>query len=437
MAKPLKTLSVGVMGIFCLSAVAMIQPRAADFHREDAPMTDPFYAPPVERVETHVLEAGQTLTEVLNDASITGADMANLLLALREHSNPHMVGAGAEVTVRRWADDGNPRTVEVRFNADTTVRLDKSDAGWASRIAVTPTQVDTVFISGTIDEGHSLYSAMVEDDELNLPAAEKVRLVGELADIYSYKLDFAHEIQPGDSYRLVYQRETRPDGSTRKRQILASEVKNQGKLFNAFYFGGKGEASAGYFDEKGLSLRQGFSRYPVDFARITSAFSWKRYHPILGIYRAHLGTDFGAAYGSPVKATGDGVVISAGSAGGYGNLVELRHVNGYTTRYAHLSRFARGLHVGKHVSQGQVIAYVGQSGLATGPHLHYELRQNGRALDLKTAKLPPAGFINPSVKAQFAALVSDRSVLLDRARAGMQKLAHAGRDPNSKMESGR
>jgi murein DD-endopeptidase MepM/ murein hydrolase activator NlpD len=436
MAKPLKTLSVGVVGIFCLSAVAMIQPRPADLHREDAPMTDAFYAPPVERVETHVLEKGQTLTEVLNDASITGADMANLLLALREHFNPHMVGAGAEVTVRRWADDGNPRTVEVRFNADSTVRLDKNDAGWASRLAVTPTAIDTVFISGSIDEGHSLYSALVEDDELDLPAAEKVRLVSELADIYAYKLDFAHEIQPGDSYRLVYERETRPDGSTRKRRILAAEVQNQGRFFTAFYFAGKGE-SGGYFDSEGRSLRQGFSRYPVDFVRITSTFSWKRYHPILGMFRAHLGTDFGAAYGTPVKSTGDGVIVTAGRSGGYGNLVEIRHVNGFSTRYAHLSRFGRGIYVGKHVTQGQVVAFVGQTGLATGPHLHYELRQNGRALDLRTAKLPPAGFINPQARAEFRLLVNDRSVLLARALSANVKVAHAGRDPNTKMESGR
>src|SRR5690606_25861737 len=131
-----------------------------------------------------------------------------------------------------------------------------------------------------------------------------------------------------------------------------------------------------YYDEKGGSLRRGFTRYPIEFARVTSRFNPNRKHPVLGVNRAHLGTDIGARTGTPVRSTADGTVTFAGKQGGYGNMVIVRHANGYTTRYAHLSRFAAGMRAGRKVALKETIGYVGQTGLATGPHLHYELRKN-------------------------------------------------------------
>jgi murein DD-endopeptidase MepM/ murein hydrolase activator NlpD len=424
-----------VLGIFCFSLVAMLEPRAPLPNREDAPLLPLFFAPPVERVETHVLERGQTLSQVLSHAAFPGAELHTLLSTLSGHGNPDRLTAGSEVTVRRWAETGAPRAVEIRMNADTTVRLERSDIGWNGSLAVTPTRHDTVFIAGSIEAGRNLYSALVEDDELDLPPAERIQLVSDLAEIYAYKLDFAHEIQPGDTYRLVYEREARPDGSTRRRRILAAEVQNQGKMFTAVHFASRTDTQ-GYYDNEGRTLRQGFRRYPVDFVRITSTFAWKRYHPVLGFWRAHLGTDFGAAQGTPVRATGDGTVLQAGRSGGYGNVVELRHNGGYTTRYAHLSRFARGVGHGRRVVQGEIIGYVGMTGLATGPHLHYELRQNGRALDLRTAKLPPAGVLANSSRVEFQRVLYERTRLLTHADLAVKKLARDARDPDSKLERG-
>jgi murein DD-endopeptidase MepM/ murein hydrolase activator NlpD len=301
----------------------------------------------------------------------------------------------------------------LRLNADTTVVLAKEDVGWAGSLILTPVVVDTVYVAGSIDAGTTLYTSLVLDESINLPAAERVQLASELGSIYAYTIDFSREIQPGDSYQIAYEREARPDGTARSRRILISEVVNQGKHISAVYFN-RGSID-GYYTTEGQSLRKGFRRSPLDFTRVTSSFGWSRYHPILGIYRAHLGTDYGANYGTPVYAVADGSVVSAGRDRGYGNVVVLRHHNGYTTRYAHLRSFAKSVQGGRRVKQNQVIGYVGSTGLATGPHLHFELRQNGRPVDSRKVKLPGAPPIPADYRSEFKRLVAERLALLEQA----------------------
>ena len=397
-----------------MGAVTIMGPPERSIPKESARVVGPLYAAPVERVETHVLSSGETLSGVLASASIAGREFADMLMALREHQSPRRLSAGTEVTIRRWLSTGEPRAVEIRLNADSTVRLARTDLGWRGAVQITPVVLDTVFASGVIDEGRTLYEAIVRDESSNLPPAERIQLVGELADIYEYRLDFTREIQPGDAYRLVYERERRPDGTARRRRILISEVQNRGLSYSAVFFDG-GPLANGYFDRDGRSLKRGFSRYPIRYPRVTSNFSWRRYHPILGRYRAHLGTDYGANAGEPVRATADGIIVARGVSGGYGNLVEIRHANGYTTRYAHLSRFASDQRRGSGVKQGQTIGYVGSTGLATAPHLHYELRRNGQPIDARSAKLPDGAPVPKAYQAAFAEIVDDRLVLLSRA----------------------
>jgi murein DD-endopeptidase MepM/ murein hydrolase activator NlpD len=387
----------------------------------EAPVLSAIHAAPAERVETHVLQRGETLSHLLGRASITGGELSNLLLVLREHRSPRQLQEGLEVTIRRWFSSGEPRQVEVRLNADSTVRLRSvPEAGWSSDVVVTPTVVDTVFARGVIGSGRTLYHAVLEDEELDLPLAERIAMVSELAEVFVFRLDFARDIQPGDRYRLAYEREARPDGTARSRKILIAELENRGRLYPALHFS-SGE-TGGYYDNTGASLRTAFRRYPVDYVRITSAFSWRRYHPVLGVYRGHLGTDFGAPTGTRILAAGDGTVSFVGRRGGYGNVVELRHPGGYTTLYAHMSRFASGMRAGRGVKQGEVIGYVGSTGLATGPHVHYELRKNGQPLDARTAKLPPgAPPISAALRGAFEEVLRDRQALLDRiAPAGLQ-----------------
>ncbi|HEX6560100.1 MAG TPA: hypothetical protein VF021_11575, partial [Longimicrobiales bacterium] len=230
--------SVLLIAAASLGAFTVWQPHEsrAVTDRDHALALDPVQVQPIENVETHIIQRGETLSGVLSAAAVVGQDLADALLALREHQNPRRLTEGAEVTVHRWSGSGAPRSVELRLNADSTVILAKSDAGWNGRLILTPTVVDTVFVAGRIDQGKTLYESLVLDETLNLPAAERVQLVDELADIYMYTIDFAHEIQPGDSYEVAYEREARPDGTARNRRILISEVVNQGKHVSAVYF---------------------------------------------------------------------------------------------------------------------------------------------------------------------------------------------------------
>lgn len=218
-----------------------------------------------------------------------------------------------------------------------------------------------------------------------------------------WSIDFNRDIQPGDRFTVVVEREVSEEGEVKSGPILAAELVTSGKRLSAFRFAPP-EGPVRFFDEAGNSLRRAFLRAPVEFRRIASTFSRSRFHPILGIWRKHEGTDYAAARGTPVLAAGDGVVLRAGWGGGYGNLVELRHANGITTRYGHLSGFARGVRAGGRVRQGDVVGFVGSSGLASGPHLHYEFRVNGVARDSRKVALgggePVAVALRPLFESQ-------------------------------------
>lgn len=347
------------------------------------------YAQPREVSRTVVLDRGQTLSELLDEAGVAGAEQASLMLVMREHHSPRRLRPGTEVTLSRWIDDEELRAVDLQVNADSALRLERDEiVGWRASYRVTPVLWDTVTVAGVIEDDQSLYQSLLELDDPDVPIDDRISLVARLARIFEYRLDFLHDIQPGDSYRFVYEREGRPDGTARGQTVLAAEFVNRDQPFQAIRF--EMEDRADYFDPEGNSLRTAFKRYPLDYVRVTSNFSWRRYHPVLGIYRAHVGTDFGATSGTPVLATGSGVVDFASRKGGYGNLIILRHPAGYTTRYAHLRAFARGIKRGTRVDQGQVIGYVGATGTATGPHLHYEFRKDGKPVNARTVVLPSA-----------------------------------------------
>jgi murein DD-endopeptidase MepM/ murein hydrolase activator NlpD len=215
--------------------------------------------------------------------------------------------------------------------------------------------------------------------------ANRVRLAWDLADVYAWSVDFNRDIQPGDRFTVLAERLVSEEGEVRLGRILASHLLVSGNPLPAFRF--ERGTTRGFFDEDGNSLRRAFLRAPVEFRRISSSFSRSRRHPVLGVWRRHEGTDYAASRGTPVMAAGDGTVLRAHWAGGYGNLVELRHRNGITTRYGHLQRIGRGVRVGVRVSQGDVIGYVGATGLATASHLHYEFRVNGVAVDSRRVDL--------------------------------------------------
>ncbi len=283
----------------------------------------------------------------------------------------------------------------------TAFRLEKSlfesfefsatDKGFESHnILLEPDIVET-FAQGTIDS--SLF-------ETGLDSGMSNNVIMKLATIFGWDVDFALDIRQGDNFSLIYQEKYLEGKKVGDGDILVARFENHGNTYTAIRFeDAKGYSQ--YFTPKGLSMRKAFLRTPVDFTRISSRFNLSRKHPILHKIRAHKGVDYAASRGTPIKSAGDGKVIFAGRKGGYGRVLIIQHGTRYTTLYAHLKAFRRGIRVGKRVKQGQVVAYVGSSGLASGPHLHYEFRVNGRHRDPLRVKLPHAKPIDKKQKEHF------------------------------------
>lgn len=230
----------------------------------------------------------------------------------------------------------------------------------------------------------------------------------ELAELFGWDIDFALEIRAGDQFRVIYEEQYLDGEKYRNGPILAAEFVNQGKTYTAFRFEDS-KGNVGYYNDEGRNKRRAFIRTPIKFARISSRFSGKRWHPVLKRWRSHKGVDYAAPRGTPIKATGAGKVVFRGRKGGYGNVVIVQHGSAYQTLYAHMSKFASKARSGRKVKQGQIIGYVGSTGLATGPHLHYEFRVNGVHRNPLTVKLPKS---LPLPKQELAAFKQHTKPLL-------------------------
>ncbi len=238
-------------------------------------------------------------------------------------------------------------------------------------------------------------------------------LIMQMVAIYGWDIDFVLDIRKGDSFTLIYEEKYKDGKKVADGPILAAEFNNRGHAIRAIRYAHQ-DGSIDYYDADGDAMRKAFLRTPVNFTRISSRFNLKRKHPILNKIRAHKGVDYAAPTGTPIKATGDGVVLHAGRKGGYGKTVILRHGGNYSTVYAHLHKYAKGVRNGKRVKQGQVIGYVGKSGLATGPHLHYEFRINGVHRNPLTVDLPHAESIDKKELADFKNSITPMLAELDR-----------------------
>ncbi|MEM9604796.1 MAG: peptidoglycan DD-metalloendopeptidase family protein [Pseudomonadota bacterium] len=227
-------------------------------------------------------------------------------------------------------------------------------------------------------------------------------LIMQVADIFKWDVDFAMDIRPGDTFKIVYEGLFADGDMKRTGRVVAVELSGRAKAHRAFFYHRDGYKGA-YYTEDGRSLEKQFLRNPLEVVRITSKFDLRRRHPVLNTIRAHKGVDYGAASGTPIFATGRGKVTFIGGKGGYGKTIILQHGRKYSTLYAHMSRFRKGLKLGDRVEQGQVIGYVGKTGLATGPHLHYEFRVNGQHKDPQTVEFPGAESLPKTELARFKA----------------------------------
>jgi murein DD-endopeptidase MepM/ murein hydrolase activator NlpD len=342
------------------------------------------------------LRHGETISHLFARHGVMDLDLSGLDPALA--LDPRRLRSGLVFSFRQSDPDSVPTHIAVRSGPAQRVIFRRVANGWDTMVEPIAWKSEAVRIEGAID--NSLYEALdaqVGDDELD--GADRQRLAWDLADVYAWQVDFTRDIQPGDRFNVVFERLVSEDGEIRLGRVLASDLTMSGKSLTAFRFESEGRLA--FYDAEGNSLRRAFLRAPVQFRRISSTFARSRFHPVLGITRRHEGTDYAAAPGTPVMAAGDGVVLRASRAGGYGNLIELRHRNGITTRYGHLRGFARGVRAGARVQQGQTIGYVGSTGLASGPHLHYEFRVNGVAKDSRRVELGNGAPIRDGLRSEF------------------------------------
>ena len=273
---------------------------------------------------------------------------------------------------------------------DSFLNINRTDTGFSAEKVPINYEKRILHIGGTIKD--NLIASMEE-------GIENLLLALQLSDIFAWDIDFTTDLRNDDSFKIVVEG-LYLDGKFKKYgNILSSEFSNDGDIYRVYAFEQNGKID--YYDETGQSLRKAFLKAPLSFKRISSFFSRGRYHPILKIYRPHHGLDYAAATGTPVSAVGDGTVLFAGRRGQYGNLIIIRHRNGYKTYYGHLSKIDKGVRKGVQVDQGRIIGYVGATGLATGPHLHYELRINDRQLNPMSIKLPRSTAISKTMRAAF------------------------------------
>jgi len=353
----------------------------------EAGLLDPVRARVPERVEVHEIHSGTTFGQVLWSAGLESPDHNNLLLAFGEQANPRRIRSGTEVRMRWRGDPERLARVEVGLDRDRTVHLERAGSGWRSSTVTIATTTDTLLAAGEIRS--SLWTAVVNLAELeSTPSADRDRVVTRLDRVFQWQIDFSRQLRVGDSFRFALERERRPDGSMRSGRLLAAELVNRGRSLHAVWFRPEDDDFGDWYDLEGESVRRAFLKKPLRLAYISSRFTNRRFHPILRTWRAHRGVDYAANSGSPVEATGKGVIARREVNGSYGRFIDVRHANGYLTRYAHLRAWAGGTAVGSSVAQGQVIGYVGMTGMATGPHLHYEMHRAGRPIDPLAVDLP-------------------------------------------------
>ncbi|WP_339495594.1 peptidoglycan DD-metalloendopeptidase family protein [Pseudomonas sp. RA_105y_Pfl2_P56] len=305
--------------------------------------------------------------------------------------------------------EGQLTSLHSKVSDVETITLTKNDKGYSfNRVIAKPT-VRTAYAHGVINSSLSQSAAR---------AGLSHSLTMDMANVFGYDIDFAQDIRQGDDFDVIYEQKVVNGKAVGNGPILSARFTNRGKTYTAVRYTNK-QGNSSYYTADGNSMRKAFIRTPVDFARISSKFSMGRKHPILNKIRAHKGVDYAAPRGTPIKAAGDGKVLLAGRRGGYGNTVIIQHGNTYRTLYGHMQGFAKGVKTGGTVKQGQVIGYIGTTGLSTGPHLHYEFQVNGVHVDPLGQKLPMADPIAKSERARFMAQSQPLMARMDKEKATM------------------
>jgi murein DD-endopeptidase MepM/ murein hydrolase activator NlpD len=351
------------------------------------------------------IQRGDTIGSVLARLSVTDHAAQNFLRTDARARTLYQLKPGKSVRVKT-DEDGRLLTLSYLTQSGDLLTVRRGRDDFVASSGVPQATVRLELRAGEIRS--SLFAAA---DAVGLPDA----ITSQIAEVFSGDVDFLHDVRRGDRFSVVYEMREVDGHPAGAGKVVAAEFVGKGTAYRAFLWRGA-DGSEGYYAEDGKSLRKAFLRSPLEFTRITSGFSMARFHPFMLTWRAHRGVDFAAPSGTPVRAAGDGKVMSAGRQNGYGNVVILQHSGAFSTAYAHLSRFAAGIKPGTHVAQGELIGYVGQTGWATGPHLHYEFRINNEQRDPLTIALPSAQPIPAADKSAFAERVAPLAVQLSLGR---------------------
>ncbi|MCG8668851.1 MAG: peptidoglycan DD-metalloendopeptidase family protein [Pseudomonadales bacterium] len=348
---------------------------------------------PNEHWETLTVKRGDTLSHIFKRAGLGAGDVHRFITSSKEAKALTNLKPGENIHFDIESGELKRLKREISNIESTLFSIDETNNKFVAEHQIKTLQPFTTYTQGTIES--SLFLSAQK-------AGLSQKTTMELAQIFGWDVDFVLDIRKGDKFSLIYEELYLDGEKVRDGEILAAQFINRGKTHTAIRYE-KADGSSEFFAPNGDSMRKAFLRSPVDFARISSHFNLRRKHPVLHTIRAHKGTDYAAPRGTPIKATGNGKVHYVGRKGGYGKTIILKHGERFQTLYAHMNSYAKGMRRGKSVNQGQVIGYVGSTGMSTGPHLHYEFYENGRVRNPVTVKLPTAKPIHKSEKAEFLA----------------------------------
>lgn len=343
----------------------------------------------------YIIQEGDTFAVIMEEQNIGYEEMIKILECASSTFDFTSIRVGKEM--RFFHDEmGVLKILEYEDNTEDFVRLEFSEFNFCTaRIVPIIYDIETDYISGVVSS--SLWLSGLE-------VGMSDELIIKFADIFAWTVDFSVEVRNGDQFYLLYERRFRDGQYVGTGRILASEFINVGRSFRGYLFYNEADKPA-YYNERGESLIKQFLKAPLQYKYISSGYTTARFHPITEQTTPHLAIDYAASIGTPVMAVGDGTVTSAGWNGGYGNYIDVQHNDIYSTQYAHLSAYAKGIKRGVKVSQGQVIGYVGSTGWSTGPHLHYQIKKYGQKVNPLTVDLPPADPVEEERMSEFLELV--------------------------------
>jgi murein DD-endopeptidase MepM/ murein hydrolase activator NlpD len=401
--------------VWCVLFVALVVaiPRYWDLSVEPLPpLPPPTIQIPQTKIVEDTIQKNRTLVATLVDYEVPTTIANEIADLIKPVFDVRKLRFGNPFKLEQEGD-GTLKTFEYKIDDESVLKVQKSEDAYEARVE--KLDLDTRETAITAEIHSSLWDALAE-----VPKREF--LATELAEMFQWQVDFSTEIQPGDQIRLIVDESIHEGTFVKYGKIRAAELVNSGRRYRGFLY------KDSYYDEKGVSLKRALLASPLRFTpRVSSGFTHRRMHPILGTERAHLATDYAAPTGSPVVAVANGIVAFAGWDSGYGNLVRIKHSSGLTSGYAHLSKIAAGIRPGAVVKQSELVGLVGQTGLATGPHLHFMMAKNGTPINPVPAlkKGEPAPPIEGKMKAEFAELITPFQGRLNGLSTNPQALAAA------------